>query len=99
MTQIHKRFNDEQVKALFQGNDQGYLSRLEIEELLGIGKICFLTLLRACRHGPDTFSNAYQCPIPEHLCMEVERQIVLELLKEKALIDDPQLPIPDFKLT
>jgi len=31
--------------------------------------------------------------------MEVERQIVLELLKEKALIDDPQLPIPDFKLT
>lgn len=37
MSQIHKRFTDEQVKVLFQGYCQDQLARTDLQELLGIG--------------------------------------------------------------
>ncbi len=41
MSQIHRRFTDEQVKVLFQGYCQGQLARIDLQELLGIGKSRF----------------------------------------------------------
>ena len=36
MSQLHKRFTDEQVEVLFRGYCQGMLARAEVEEMLGI---------------------------------------------------------------
>ena len=41
MSQIHKRFTDEQVKVLFQGYCQGQFARIDLQELLGTAKSRF----------------------------------------------------------
>ena len=46
MSQIHRRFTDEQVKVLFQGYCQGQFARIDLQELLGIGKSRFRRLPR-----------------------------------------------------
>lgn len=96
MTQVHKRFTVEQVKVLLQGYCQGNLSRCDVEEMLGIGKTRFFALLKAYRQDPVAFSIDYQRATPGHLPAETERQIEQELLREKALVDNPELPIHDY---
>lgn len=96
MTQVHKRFTEEQVKVLFQGYLQGNLSRAEVASLLEIGKTRFFALLKAYRQDPETFTIAYQRSSNGRLSEQVEWEIQEELLREKALIEDPSLPIHDY---
>jgi hypothetical protein len=96
MTQVHKRYSAEQVKILLQGYCQGNLSRSEVEEMLAIGKTRFFALLKSYRHDPDVFSIDYQRSTQGRLSEETENQIKQELLKDKALIDDKELPIHDY---
>jgi transposase len=96
MTQVHKRFTAEQVKVLFQGYCQGNLSRPEVQEMLGIGKTRFFALLKAYRQDPHAFTIAYQRSTQGRLTEEIESQIKQELLRDKALIDDKELPIHDY---
>lgn len=96
MTQVHKRFTAEQVKVLFQGYCQGNLSRPDVEEMLGIGKTRFFALLKTYHQDPDAFSIAYQRSTQGHLSEGAENQIQQELLRDKALIDDEELPIHDY---
>jgi transposase len=96
MTQIHKRFTAEQVKVLFQGYCQGNLSRPDVEDMLGIGKTRFFALLKAYRQTLDTFSIDYHRSTSRRLSEEAETQIEQELLREKALIEDKELPIHDY---
>lgn len=96
MTQVHKRFTVEQVKVLFQGYCQGNLSRSEVEEMLGIGKTRFFALLKAYRQDPGAFSIEYHRATQGRLAEEAENQIKQELLREKALVDDTELPIHDY---
>ena len=46
MSQIHKRYTDEQIKVLFQGYGHGKINRADIQEMLSIGKSRFFTLLK-----------------------------------------------------
>ena len=96
MTQVHKRFTAEQVKILFQGYCQGNLSRPDVEEMLGIGKTRFFALLKTYRQDPDAFSITYLRSTQGRLSGETEDQIQQELLRDKALIDDEELPIRDY---
>lgn len=97
MEQLHRRFSDEQVKALLKGYCQGILDRAVIEEVLEIGRSRFFALLKEYRHDPDTFSIAYQRERPtRRLSASVEREIKEELVLEKSLIDDPTLPITSY---
>jgi transposase len=96
MTQVHKRYTAEQVKILLQGYCQGNLSRSEVEEMLAIGKTRFFALLKSYRHDPDAFSIDYQRSTQGRLSEETENQIKQELLRDKALIDDKELPIHDY---
>ena len=45
MAQLHKRFSDEQIRVLFQGYCQGQFSRVDLQEMLDIGKTRFFALL------------------------------------------------------
>jgi transposase len=96
MTQMHKRFTTEQVKILFQGYCQGNLSRSDIEEMLGIGKTRFFALLKSYRQDRQAFSIDYQRLTHVRLSEETENQIKHELFRDKALIDNPELPIHDY---
>lgn len=96
MTQVHKRFSDEQVRMLFQGYLQGHLSRADVENLLEIGKTRFFALLKLYRQDPQTFSIAYQRGTKGRLSEQTEAEIRQELLREKALIEDKELPIHDY---
>ncbi len=96
MTQVHKRYSVEQVKVLFQGYLQGNLSRAEVESLLEISKTRFFALWKAYRQDPQAFSIAYQRATKGRLSEEVEAEIKGELLREKALIEDKELPIHDY---
>ncbi len=96
MDQLHKRFSVEQVKVLLQGYLQGTMARSEVEEMLQINKTRFFELLKEYRQEPEVFSIEYERATPAHLSAEVEAAIQEELLREKALVEDPKLPIWDY---
>jgi hypothetical protein len=96
MTQVHKRFNAEQVKMLFQGYCQGHLSRAEVEELLEIGKTRFFALLKSYRQNAEAFSIEYRRSSKGRLSPEAEKLVEQELLRDKALIEDKELPIQEY---
>ncbi len=60
MAQLHKRFSDEQIRVLFQGYCQGQFSRVDLQEMLDIGKTRFFALLSEYRRDPETFTIVYQ---------------------------------------
>ena len=99
MSQIHKRFTDEQIRVLFQGYCQGQFSRTNLQELLGIGKSRFFALLKACRLDPEGFSIAYRRTAQPRLTAAVEAAITSALLREKAIVEDPDLPISSYYYT
>jgi transposase len=96
MTQLHKRFTDDQVKVLLNGYCQGLLARAEIQEMLGIGKTRFFALLKEYRKDPEAFSVAYERHTPGRLPVAVEVEIERELLREKAIVEDKRLPISGY---
>jgi len=96
MDQLHKRFTDEQVKLLLENYVQGRISRAEVENILEISKTRFFAILKAYRRSPRIFNLNYRRGTHPRLPGEVEEAIARELLREKALVDNPKLPIGDF---
>ena len=96
MGQLHKRFSDDQVASLLHAYDQGLLSVQEVLELLGISRARFFDLLKAYRADPMTFSIAYERGSTGRLSSEAETAIERELLRDKDLIDNPDLPITTY---
>jgi len=96
MAQIHKKFTIDQIKVLFSSYENGYISRGEIEETLGIGKTRFFALLKQFRSQPETFSTEYHRNSKSRLSAEAEEQIRLELQRDKQLVEDKELPISNY---
>jgi hypothetical protein len=96
MTQLHKRFTDEQIRLLFTRYCEGLMTRMEIEEIIGVSKTRFFAMAKAYRLNPETFSIAYSRAGSPKLSEQVETEIEQELLRDKDLIDDPRLPIDDY---
>jgi transposase len=64
--------------------------------MLEIGKTRFFALLKAYRRDGDAFSMNYHRATPARLTQEAEDQIKQELLREKDLIENKELPIRDY---
>jgi hypothetical protein len=96
MTQLHRRFTDDQVKVLLSSYCQGLLGRGEVQEILDIGKTRFFALLKEYRQAPKAFSVAYERPSPSRLSAAVEKEIEWELLREKEIVEDKRLPISGY---
>jgi len=96
MDQLHKRFTSEQVKLLLEGYVKGRISRAEVEEILEINKTRFFAILRDYRQSPEMFTLEYLRNTHARLSGEAEKAIANELLREKALVDNPKLPIGDY---
>lgn len=96
MPQLHKQFTADQIKVLLASYEQGHLSREEIERTLGIGKTRFFALLKQWRDHPDTFSIDYHRLSPPRLTPTEEEKIHQELLRDKELVDNKDLPISGY---
>jgi len=96
MVQLHKKFSDEQVAFLFQAYALGLMSREEVQETLDVGKARFFALWKKYGDDPEAFSVSYQRPSPKRISPEAEKAIERELLREKSLIEDPELPISGY---
>jgi len=96
MDQIHKRFTVEQVKVLLQCYTKGSITRTELEKILQINKTRFFAMLKEYRQDPANFSINYKRATPARLSVETEAAMTAELQAEKALIDDPDLPIYNY---
>ncbi len=72
------------------------MTRIEIQETLRIGKTRFFALLKDYRQDPQDFSIRYQRSSSRRVSPEDENPIERELLREKALLDDPELPISSY---
>lgn len=96
MTQLHKQFTADQVKVLLMAYEQGHLSREEIEHTLGIGKTRFFALLKRLRADPDIFSIDYQRQSQPRLSAADEEKIHQELMRDKELVENKDLPISGY---
>jgi hypothetical protein len=96
MTQLHKQFTADQVKVLLISYEKGHLSREEIEHTLGIGKTRFFALLKQFRDNPDNFCIDYHRQSRPRLTSTDEEKIHKELLRDKELVDNKDLPISGY---
>lgn len=99
MGQLHRRFTVEQVKVLLQSYTQRKIDRAEVEAILQINKTRFFAILKEYRQNPETFSISYERQTPARLSAEAEAAIARELLREKELVEDPDLPITNYNYT
>jgi transposase len=99
MSQLHKRLTDDQVNILLQGYCEGKMRRIEVQEMLDVGKSRFFVLLKKYRQSPESFSIAYERSTPAKISTEVEVEIEAALLQEKKIVEDPDLPISGYNYT
>jgi len=89
MVQLHKKFSDEQIKQLFQRYLNKKLKRKYLQEILGIGKTRFFSLIKRYKDNPDKFSIQYTRSKPTRkITPEIEKNILIELSKEKKILQD-----------
>jgi hypothetical protein len=67
--------------VLPQGYCQVQLARIDLQELLGIGKSCILALLKTHRKDPEGFTIAYRRSAPAEAYPEAEDAIETALLR------------------
>jgi len=96
MSQLHKRFTDEQIKLLFKSYCQGQISRADLQEMISVGKSRFFMLLKIYRTDQDNFTIAYQRKTHARISPVAEIEIEKALLQEKAVVEDPDLPISGY---
>jgi transposase len=99
MSQLHKKFGNEQVKAILRNYQAGQMSREHAQELLEIGKSRFFTLLQQYRSDPSSMSIEYQRKATGRISAETDQIIRQELKREKDLVEDERLPISSYNYT
>lgn len=59
MKQLHKKFNDCQVKDLMTRYLQKKIERKDLQKVLGIKKTRFFALIKRLKEDPENFSILY----------------------------------------
>ena len=96
MTQLHKRFTDEQIRKLMDSYLKKEIERKYIQEILGIGKSRFFQLIAEYKQNPDSFSIKYERFTNTKVSPEIEQNIIKELNVEKKLIEDKNIPLKSY---
>lgn len=93
-TQIHKKFNNEQVKELLQKYLNKEVERKYLQEILGIGKSRFFEIIQAYRTNPKEFSVEYKRSGQTHsIDPEIKKNIIKELAIDKKTIENKDIPL------
>ena len=94
MKQLHKKFNDCQVKDLLTRYLKKKVEREEIQKVLDIKKTRFFALVKRLKDDPENFSVSYFRSIPTRtISKAIETNIMKELKIEKDLIKTKDVPI------
>jgi len=94
MKQLHKKFNDDQVKDLLTRYLKKKIGREEIQKVLDLKKTRFFTLVKRLKDDPENFSISYFRSIPTRtIAKDIETNIIKELKTEKDLIKAKGVPI------
>ena len=94
MKQLHKKFNDCQVKDLMARYLKKKVERKDIQKVLDIKKARFFTLVKRLKDDPENFSVSYSRSIPTRtISKDIETNIIKELNTEKDLIQAKEVPI------
>lgn len=97
MTQLHKKFTDDQVKELIKRYLKKEIERSYIEEILDIKRRRFCKLVKKYRNDPDNFSIQYKREMPtRNISKDIEENIIKELSIEKNLIADVNVPLKTY---
>jgi len=97
MEQLHKKFQDHQVKELICRYLGKEIERSYIQEILGIGKTRFFALVKKFNEDPDSFSIEYKRKgTSRKISKDIEDNIMKELKIEKQLIADPEVPLRSY---
>ncbi|MGA2122765.1 MAG: hypothetical protein ABSG49_12110 [Methanoregula sp.] len=92
--QVHKRVTDEQMRMIMERYLAGELSASHAMELLGLKRSQFFEWVQKYKNHPESFSIEYRRKgTNRQLDERLHAHILQELEKEKALIDDPSIPI------
>jgi hypothetical protein len=92
--QLHKNFNDGQVKSLFEKYSKGEIKLNYILQILRIKRSRFFELLTKYRNDQDNFSIQYERNTSNYrIDREIEANIIQELKIEKDLIKTKDVPI------
>jgi len=95
--QLHRKFLDEQVKALLERYVSKEIKINYILEILGIKRSRFFILLKEYKKEPKTFSIAYSRKRKtRRIGKKIERNIIKELSKEKELIMDKDIAVKSY---
>jgi len=97
MVQLHRRFNDSQVKELIERYLRKEIERQYIQQILGIGKTRFFDLLRDYHKDPSEFSIQYTRKTKSRqLLQAVEDNVIKELQVEKNMIQNTEIPLRHY---
>ncbi len=92
--QLHNRLSDEQVEAILSKYLRGELSASQAQDMLGLSRSQFFAWVKRYKEGGRDFSVEYSRTGHNHkIDDDLEKAIVKELKMEKALIDDPAMPV------
>lgn len=93
MSQIHKRLDDKIVQRILSQYESKQLSLETAQSHLGVKRARFFALLSQYRQKSTDFSVSYKRTARKLMSDKAEEKIKVELLKEKAMIEDKTLPI------
>ena len=98
MSQLHKRFTDDQVKQMLERYLRNGIKRNYIQTMLGVGKTRFFQLLETYRSDPNRFSVQYQRKISAHhkIAPEIEQNILKELAIDQKAIQNKNIPLKRY---
>lgn len=96
MSQLHKRFTSDQVKELLERYLRNELERTYIQEILGIGRRRFFTLVKGYRKNPHQFDIQYERSSPPRIPPGLEETLLSELSIEKNLIQNKDVPLKSY---
>lgn len=96
MAQLHKRFSDEQIKDMLKRYLNGEIDRSYLQQMLGIGKSRFFSLIYQYRRSPESFSVQYQRRSPLRIDPKTESSILKELKIDQQAIENPQIPLRSY---
>lgn len=97
MSQLHKRFSTDQVKLILEWYESGNLKLPEVLSRLEVKERRFYKLLNSYRRNKKGFTVHYgRSQANRHLAVETEQAIRTGLEADKALIDNPNVPIRHF---
>ena len=96
MSQIHKKFSTDMVVGMLKKYLNKEIDREYIQELLGIKKSRFFSVLKRYKENPEIFSIEYKRNQSKRIDSEIEENIIKELSIDKSMIKNPQIPIRSY---